>query len=70
MRLTDHLEQSGMTQRQLAEKIGVSERAVRRYCAGHRVPQKDILQKIYQVTGGVVTANDFVDLPETVEAAE
>ena len=45
-RLSDLLEQRGITQRELAEKVGVTEVSMSRYINGGRTPQAPILANI------------------------
>ena len=44
-----------------ADLINVSEDAVGRYLRGERVPRRGVMLKIHEVTGGKVTANDFME---------
>lgn len=63
MKLATYLENTELTDAAFARLIGVERQAVGRYKAGDRFPEKLILLKIYEATGGQVTANDFADLP-------
>lgn len=47
----------------LVEQIGVSHVALSRYVNGKRIPTKEIMQKIYEVTHGFVRPDHFYDLP-------
>jgi transcriptional regulator with XRE-family HTH domain len=58
MKLRQYLDEQNLSERVFAEKIGVKQATVNRYCAG-RIPQPDVMRKIVDVTGGQVTANDF-----------
>lgn len=71
MKLATYLENSDLSDAAFARLIGVERQAVGRYKAGDRFPEKPILLKIYEATGGQVSANDFADLPpvETDEAS-
>lgn len=51
------LEQKGMTQRQLAEKVGCTEAAVSHYVKGDRVPRSSAMSKIAIALG---TTTDFL----------
>lgn len=53
----------GMTQSELADAICVRTSAVSRY-ERDRVPEPDIVARIYAVTQGAVTPGDFYDLPD------
>ena len=54
----------GKTQQWVAEQIGCTVGAVARYEGGVRIPDKATMKKIYVLTEGVVTPNDFYELPE------
>lgn len=62
MRLAEWLSKPGHNPKALAEQIGTSEASVRRYASGDRIPVSEVMRRIYQVTGGAVTANDFYGL--------
>lgn len=40
----------------------VSKGAIDKWCNGQRIPRKDDMRKIYTVTNGEVTANDFYNI--------
>lgn len=63
MKLAAYLEQNGISDAAFARLIGVERQAVGRYRGGDRFPEKSVLHKIFEATGGRVTANDFADLP-------
>jgi transcriptional regulator with XRE-family HTH domain len=69
MKLATYLESSELSDAAFARLIGVERQAVGRYKAGDRFPEKPILLKIYEATGGQVTANDFADLPSLDDKA-
>lgn len=58
------LESNGKSAIQFARDISVTYATVSRYLSGTRIPEKEILHKIYVITQGSVTPNDFYDLPE------
>lgn len=60
MRLIDYRKKHGLTQQQLGDRLNVDQATVARYEAGKRMPQRDELDRIYKLTGGEVTANDFI----------
>ena len=62
MKISEYRRKSGLTQRELANLIGVTDVAIGRYEAG-RIPEPAILRKIYDVTKGRVGPNDFYDFP-------
>jgi anhydro-N-acetylmuramic acid kinase len=55
-----------MTQSELATRLGVSELSVIKYESGANVPSPKTMRRIFQVSGGAVTPNDFYEL-ESVE---
>jgi transcriptional regulator with XRE-family HTH domain len=61
MKLVDYRKKRGLTQKQLGELLDLEQPTVARYEAGKRLPQRDELDRIYKLTDGEVTANDFVD---------
>lgn len=69
MRLATYLEKRELTDAAFARLIGVERQAVGRYKVGDRFPETPILLKIYEVTDGKVTANDFAGISEDVPAA-
>ncbi|MCB9838999.1 MAG: helix-turn-helix transcriptional regulator [Phycisphaeraceae bacterium] len=59
-----------MSPRELRRILGVKDRStVWRYLTGKRIPQPRVLQKIYEISGGRVTLEDFLD-PAPPECAE
>lgn len=64
MKLSDFIDAQGLTASQFGVRIGVSRGAALRYATGARIPHPEIMARIYVVTGGAVTPNDFYDLPE------
>jgi predicted transcriptional regulator len=67
MTLADYLAAKKISQAEFAQSIGVSQVAVSRYVSGQRMPRKNWLLKIRQVTGGLVTGNDFLEITEAAE---
>jgi hypothetical protein len=63
MTLGDYLKSTGLSPQQFAPLIGVQWLAIYRYISGERVPRWEIMQKIYEVTGGQVTPNDILGIP-------
>ena len=59
MTLQDWREGEGLTRAALAEKIGGTAESVRRYEKGLRVPDRETMPLIVEVTSGAVTPNDF-----------
>ncbi|MGY4224398.1 transcriptional regulator with XRE-family HTH domain [Bradyrhizobium sp. USDA 4503] len=63
MKLSDWIAREGLSHQEVGDRIGKSQAAVSRYAAGKRMPDEETLIKIFEVTAGEVTPNDFVDLP-------
>jgi transcriptional regulator with XRE-family HTH domain len=53
----------------LAEQIGVTVQAWYDWEKGRRVPSRDLMPKLVQLTGGAVQPNDFYALPAMDAAA-
>ena len=58
-RLKIAIHNSGMTQREVAEKSGITEVSLSKYVKGQRVPKAPVLGKIAYTIG--VTPNDLLD---------
>lgn len=63
MHISEYLNERELSQAQFGAEIGVSQSAVERYVNRKRIPDEDVMRRIYQITKGQVTANDFYDLP-------
>ncbi len=63
MKLTDYLTQERLTASDFAVKVGVSQPCISRYLAGQRMPTREVIDRIFRITDGKVSANDFF-LPE------
>lgn len=66
MTLADFLIREGLSQSDFAGKLGVTQATVSRYVGG-RMPRKTKLEAIRDITGGAVTADDFLRQPEAAE---
>jgi len=62
MTLNDWLKKKGLSKSQFALQMGLTERAVRMWVDGDRIPAKDRMQEIFEATGGKVKPNDFYSL--------
>ncbi len=62
MKLADYLTDNSLSDAAFARAIGVERQAVGRYKSGERFPERPILLKIFDATGGQVTANDFAGI--------
>jgi len=64
MNLRTYITANGLTYEQAAALIGgVSRSAVIKWCRGERFPMPGQLRRIYEVTNGEVTPNDFALVP-------
>lgn len=74
MKLHDWLDAEKIGDATFAEMIGgVSEHAVRKWRYRERMPRVEELRRIFSITNGAVTPNDFVgiaSLPTTPEPAQ
>lgn len=75
MTLAEYISDLKVSPEKLAESLdGVSASALRKWISGERIPRKEQMEKIFEVTGGKVSPNDFYSigavLPEVQEAAE
>ncbi len=62
MRLADYMKRNDWARSFVAWKLGVSEPAVTRYLNGDRLPNAEVMVKIYELTKGNVQPNDFYPL--------
>ena len=67
MQLKEYLKKKDMTQVKFASLIGVSKFQVNRLVHGTKTPSFKSLKRITKVTGGLVTADDFLTKDETDE---
>lgn len=63
MRLDSYLEKNGISVESFAADIGVHRTSVYRFISGVAFPRASTIQRIIEITGGKVTANDFLGLP-------
>lgn len=68
MTLKDWRISNGLTQQQLAAKLGVRASAISRYEAG-RVPEPDIVRKLYRLSDGVIDVLTFYGLASDADSA-
>ncbi len=66
--------QKGLTQAELAEKVGVSSRSIQNYELGSRYPKRNILDKLCEVLGTkieyLVSSDDFLGLVQAEDGAK
>lgn len=60
MTLSDFLKTKQIRQADFAEQIGRSAAYVSMICRGQIWPSRDVVSRIFDATGGKVTANDFM----------
>jgi transcriptional regulator with XRE-family HTH domain len=70
MRFAKYLTDRNHTDAEFAALIGVTRQAVHRYKAGERIPDQATMTKIFEVTGGAVTPNDFFNISEAAPAPD
>lgn len=58
MKLREWIENNS-TPKNVAKHVGVDAVTVRRYMRGDRIPTKDVMVKIFNLTSGQVEPNDF-----------
>lgn len=67
MQLADYLIENNMTQQSFADAIGVRQSSVSKWLQGLARPSWPVLKQIKEVTGGAVTADDFIELPNYLD---
>jgi transcriptional regulator with XRE-family HTH domain len=68
MKLSAYLALNEVSDADFAAAVGVERQAVHRYKSGLRFPAKSVLTRIFEHTGGQVTANDFCDFGDQIMA--
>ncbi len=59
MTLADYLEAKKVSATALADQANVSVSTITRAARGEIIPSRDLMAKIFEVTNGAVTPNDF-----------
>ena len=59
MKLRDYLNENSITEKKFADSIGVRQPSISRYLNDLRIPKKNILDKITEITQQQVTDSDF-----------
>jgi hypothetical protein len=67
MTLTDWIARENLTQTEVAFRLGLSQGHVSDLCAGRFWPSRTIAAKIWRMTKGAVTPNDFLTDTERSE---
>ena len=70
MKLEAYLNKNHKSIEEFAQEAGISAQAIYKYLRGERLPRKEFLNRLAAVTGGEVTANDFLDLPQSLPPQE
>ncbi len=70
MKLDAYLQKTNKSIEELSQETGISAQAIYKYLRGERIPRKEFFTKLAEATGGQVTANDFLDLPQTASKPE
>ncbi len=60
MKLQDYITQSGLTDAQFAERVGVSQPHINKIRRGVVSPSLSVAERIMEATNGKVTPNDFL----------
>lgn len=60
MKLTDYLEQNGITKKFFSNKIGVNPTHLSRWLSGKTTPRVDYIIEIEKATNGAVSAKDWI----------
>lgn len=63
MKLSHYITENGLTLTELAAQLDLPVQTVSRYACGARRPREAEMLRIFEVTGGKVTPNDFFNLP-------
>jgi transcriptional regulator with XRE-family HTH domain len=70
MKLSDYLAAENLTRDAFAQRLGVHSVTVSKWCTGSQRPSWFFLGRILEITGGAVTATDFMpDAPAGQAAA-
>jgi transcriptional regulator with XRE-family HTH domain len=67
MTLDAWMTKEGMTLAGLADKAEISVTTAHRLRRGERLPSKEVAERLFGLSGGQVTANDFYDQPAAAE---
>jgi hypothetical protein len=64
MKFQKWVEFKGATTGEIAELLGISKSQVHKYRFEDAIPKRDMMQKIYAMTGGMLRPDDFNDVSE------
>ena len=62
MTLHDFLKARGLSDAEMAARLGVTRQTVYRWRRGQAIPGREEMRALHQATGGEVTADDFYGL--------
>lgn len=68
MKLGDWRRSQGLTQEDLAARLGLIPVSIARYESGLRLPGPAVMIQIFEISGGAVQPNDFYALPDLAAA--
>lgn len=63
VQLADYLEREGLSAEVFAEHLGITAEAVRLYLRAKRTPRRAVMNRIVELTNGLVRPNDFFAAP-------
>jgi len=67
MKFADWIGQQQLSKSEVGRRLGISQGHVSDLCAGRFWPSRAVAAKIWQLTGGAVTPNDFLSDEERGE---
>lgn len=70
MKLKTYMTENNLSQSDLARQLNMTQAAVSMWVSGERRPDWASLAKLAQLTGGAVTANDFMPVLESAAPAQ
>lgn len=70
MKIDQYLKDHSLTDDQFAAQVGADRSAVTRWRNGTTIPSPARQVRIFEVTGGLVSPNDFMPAPATLAPAE
>lgn len=73
MKLSAYIESNKLTHTEVADACGTSVSTITRAADGKTIPSRELMDKLFEFTGGLVTPNDFYDLgaaPDGTVASE
>ncbi len=62
MTFDDWIKRTGLSERQIAKKLGISQTAINHYRRLQSIPGSEIMEKIEKITGGEVTGAEWLDV--------